>query len=162
MIKKKVWILGGVVISVAIVVGGYSWWHYYRPYDITVGWNNVKTGADALRYERSLAGAWMKDTVGFDTPEETFDAFRKALKAGDYELASQYFVPEKQEEMLKKFKNTNGYAAVLVGDLYLPNEKTSLSKDKVRLNARDEINNYRFGYDLVYNSYNNIWKMLEL
>jgi len=43
-----------------------------------------------------------KDNFGGSTPQETFDAFVEALKVGDTELASQYFVFNKQEQMAKE------------------------------------------------------------
>ncbi|MFH1048535.1 MAG: hypothetical protein V1732_02630 [Patescibacteria group bacterium] len=38
-----------------------------------------------------------EDFTGGDTPEETIDLFIEALKKGDYELASKYFIISKQE-----------------------------------------------------------------
>ncbi|MBT6053372.1 MAG: hypothetical protein HOG49_41850, partial [Candidatus Scalindua sp.] len=40
------------------------------------------------------------DIYGGDTPEETLELFIQALESGDVELASKYFVVEKQEEGL--------------------------------------------------------------
>ena len=163
MNKKRSFVLIFILV-IAILVGGYYWWRNYRPYDITVGWNDVKNDADMLRYARSLVSAYKKDTIGFDTPEKTFDAFREALKAGDYELAAKYFVPEKQGEMLRSFKTSskNGFMDKQVELLYLSNKKVVLFDDQVRFRANDVENDYSFSYDLVKNSYTNIWKMSEL
>lgn len=47
-----------------------------------------------------------KDTQGGKTPEETYNLFVSALKQGDIELASKYFVLGKQDEELAKLKDT--------------------------------------------------------
>ena len=52
--------------------------------------------------------AQVKDYYGGDTPEETLRLFIDALKLRDMNLATQYFIPEKQEEWgedLTKIKN---------------------------------------------------------
>lgn len=45
-----------------------------------------------------------KDIYGGKTPEETYNMFVSALKQGDAELASKYFVLGRQGEELAKFK----------------------------------------------------------
>ena len=55
------------------------------------------------RFEREVAGLqeqYANDIYGGDTPEETLELFIQALESGDVELASKYFVVEKQEEGL--------------------------------------------------------------
>jgi len=153
--KLKLW--AGLAVIVILIVGFVWWWRYYRPYDITVGWENVTNDADVYRYARSLVSAYEKDTVGFDTPEATFDAFREALKAGDYELASKYFVVEKQKEMERSFdvSEKNGFIGKQVELLFLPNTKTVLFDDQVRFRANDAYG-HSFSYDLVKNIYTGI------
>ena len=51
--------------------------------------------------EKELA----KDTIGGNTPQETLEMFIAAVEAGDYELASKYFVAEKQGEELRILNN---------------------------------------------------------
>lgn len=157
-------IAAGVLIGVVVIAGGCDYWQKNKPYDITAGWSDVQSEDDVIRYAKSLINAYEKDTVGFATPEETFDAFRGALKAGNYELAAQYFVPEKQSEMLRLFKIgvDNGAIHTQVNHLYLPNKKIILNDEEVRFRADDEKDSYSFSYDLVKNTYTNIWKMSEL
>jgi len=154
----------GVLVGVVVIAGALSWWRYYRPYDITAGWSEVKSEGDMYRYARSLVTAYEKDTVGFDTPEETFDAFREALKAGDYKLASQYFVPEKQGEMLAFFLKAEqeDFIKQQVDLLYLEHQIIKSSTgDEITLIVNDG-KGHRLGYDLVKNSYTHIWKMSDL
>ncbi len=44
------------------------------------------------------------DTIGGKTPQETLEMFISAVEKGDYELASKYFVIERQEAELKSLQ----------------------------------------------------------
>lgn len=71
-----------VVLIFTNVLPGYRSWQYKRAYE-------------------KMAEPYYKDTYGGKTPEETYDMFIDALKKGDVELASKYFVVEKQDDWLK-------------------------------------------------------------
>lgn len=66
---------------------------------------------EAVKFEKELAdkeAMIANDTYGGKTPQETLVLFIDAVEKGDYELASKYFVVEKQgewEENLSKVKN---------------------------------------------------------
>lgn len=53
----------------------------------------------------NIKNTWRNDMVGGATPEETLKMFITAFKAGDLELASKYFVVDKQAEFLAKMQN---------------------------------------------------------
>ena len=59
----------------------------------------VLSGIDKLKE------AYRNDTYGGATPEETLKMFTEAFKVGDLNLASKYFIPEKQSEYLAKMQN---------------------------------------------------------
>jgi hypothetical protein len=93
--KRAVW------VAVAIfVLGGVIWWtnvipilnHRYQVYKVLSGIEKLKQ-------------AYREDTYGGDTPEETLAMFIEAFKAEDLDLASKYFVIEKQAEYLAKMEN---------------------------------------------------------
>ncbi|MDO8555491.1 MAG: hypothetical protein Q7R75_02920 [bacterium] len=46
------------------------------------------------------------DKIGGKTPQETLALFIAAVEKGDYELASKYFVIERQAEELKSLQNS--------------------------------------------------------
>ena len=52
------------------------------------------------KYLKTLQEQYANDTYGGETPEETLELFIQALEEGNVELASKYFVVEKQEEGL--------------------------------------------------------------
>lgn len=90
--------IGGFVLLVAI--GGGALWaiQQYR--------YRKSPEYQAIKYYNDLADQYAKDTYGGDTPEETLRLFIDALKKGDVELASKYFVIEKRNEVLSNLQNT--------------------------------------------------------
>lgn len=71
------------------------------------------------RMARELEEKYKNDTYGGDTPEQTLQLFIDALKAGDTELASKYFVIEKQEEWKEDLENVkkSGTLNNMINDL---------------------------------------------
>ena len=75
--------------------------------------NAVQGKLTAWQYQRELdklEAPYKNDKFGGKTPEETFDMFIDALKKEDIELASKYFVIQKQddwEEALGEYKTNN-------------------------------------------------------
>ena len=95
--KKKL-IIGGVIIIV-IILGvifiGPRWGNWWQRYQT----NKI------LREYATLDEAYRNDNYGSPTPEGTLALFVDALKQGDADLASKYFVVEKREEYKKAVSN---------------------------------------------------------
>ena len=72
--------------------GVFVFWHYKNQKSILA----AIAQADKLMRE---------DTYGGETPEKTFALFLDALRAGDTDLASKYFVLSKQEEWREDLRN---------------------------------------------------------
>ncbi len=80
---------------------------------IFVGWqmkivqrvNQTWQERQFLNKVENIKNAWKNDKVGGTTPEETLKMFVTAFKAEDLELASKYFVVDKQAEFLAKMQN---------------------------------------------------------
>lgn len=86
-IKKIVSLfLLGFIILYAGYISGY-WTKYY-----------------IYKYKANPERILKKDTIGGKTPRETYEMFLSALRLGNLELASKYFVLSKQEEKLKEFQ----------------------------------------------------------
>ena len=58
----------------------------------------------AEQYFKDLERRYREDPYGGTTPEETLQLFIDALKKGDIELASKYFVLDEQKKWLKELK----------------------------------------------------------
>lgn len=102
----------------------------------------------------------MEDVYGGATPEETLKLFTDALKKGDTELASRYFLIEDQEEQknyLDSVASRNNLSKIwediAKGVLRLEDSRAYLSvvEDGVEVAAMT----------LAKNSYNGKWKILE-
>jgi hypothetical protein len=89
----------GIIILVLFLIaiaGGLWWWRG----------SNQKDQHDTYgaQYYEDLAQRYAEDTFGGATPEETLELFIAALEAGNIDLASKYFVAEKQEEWKKNLE----------------------------------------------------------
>ena len=104
-----------------------------------------------------------QDDFGGATPQETFDAFVTALKAGDTELASRYFVFNKQEQMAEELAvgKENGS----IEDFLKYVDKIDNGKEYMK-------GYYRFtvaedgvaimSFDLIFNEDTKVWKIESL
>ncbi len=61
----------------------------------------------ARALQSQLEELYRNDKYGGKTPEETFDMFIAALEKGDVELASKYFVIDKQNSWLRSLQALN-------------------------------------------------------
>ncbi len=115
------------------------------------------------RFFENLNNEYAKDTYGGDTPEETLQLFIEALKKGDTDLASKYFVLDKQEKWkgdLAKIKDKG-----LLGDMVKDLEKVRRTHDVSDNMARFELVNEDKEVITVFHisrSSNGIWKILDL
>ncbi len=108
--------------------------------------------------------AYYADDFGGTNPQETLDLFVEALEKGDTELASRYFVVNKQKQTAKELSigKENGVLELLIGDLKKEKYGAEISKDKYRFSTYDKDNVAEFSFDLVLNEEKNIWKIESL
>lgn len=93
-------LVGGVVL--AFLAFGFG----YPIYDEWKGRRGVKNLADALKqFEIDDYKAAMADTYGGKTPQETLQMYIDAVEKGDYELASKYFIGDRQKEEQESLNN---------------------------------------------------------
>ncbi|MEK7480570.1 MAG: hypothetical protein AAB604_00520, partial [Patescibacteria group bacterium] len=100
-----------LVLFLIAVAGGLWWWRGSNQGD-----QHDTYGA---QYYEDLAQRYTEDTFGGATPEETLELFIAALEAGNIDLASKYFVAEKQEEWKKNLENikANNVLENMISDL---------------------------------------------
>ena len=97
--KKSVKFIIGFVVIVLIVWVAFDGVPRYQNWQ---EWKNIKKQAEEFeKTEKERKELIANDTYGGKTPQETLEMFIKAVEAGNYELASRYFVVEKQGEELK-------------------------------------------------------------
>ncbi len=91
--NKIFWGIGLFCVALFLFLVGSTY------YDQWQGERRVKELAETLKQmEQEIYNKKAADTIGGKTPQETLDMFIKAVEAGDYDLASKYFVIEKQEQ----------------------------------------------------------------
>src|SRR3989338_7176316 len=100
--------VAGFALIVVLAFGSIYYLNYYNSPE-----------QKAMRYYADLEKQYAEDTFGGKTPEETLQLFIDALKAGNIELASKYFVKEEQEKWLKNLTtiNQNEQISSLLKDL---------------------------------------------
>lgn len=75
---------------------------------------------------------YANDPYGGTTPEETYQLFLEALKKQDIDLASKYFILDKQEEyknLFTQIKNSGQWDNMLADLLSLRNQKGKMDGD---------------------------------
>lgn len=103
--QNKIWWRHWSVVLILAVVAALVIWAM-----LNLGpWlRNLQEWRAARAVQEKLERAYREDKYGGKTPEETFDLFIAALEKGDVDLASKYFVINKQEQWrktLEEYKN---------------------------------------------------------
>lgn len=92
----------GMILGVFGIYMGFQVYRFYRQSKAVEELARDLERTEREAYERALA-----DTYGGATPQETLRMYIEAVEAGDYELASKYFVEEKREESKKIFSGVS-------------------------------------------------------
>lgn len=105
--KKKGIKYKKTIVAVAVIVvlsSAFIGWGIYKQWQMRRG---VEKFAEALKQlEQEDYRIAMADTYGGKTPQETLQMYIGAVEKGDYELASKYFIGEKQEEEIVRLQET--------------------------------------------------------
>ena len=115
--KKTIFIISGIIILFGL--GVLAWPTIRGEYEATKFVLEVERSQKLLEEAKKKEyEAMMKDAYGGKTPQETLRLYIQAIEKEDYELASRYFVREKQDENLKSFKgatqeNAEKYIVIL-------------------------------------------------
>ncbi len=103
------------------------------------------------------------DDFGGATPEETFNAFVEALKNGDTELASRYFVFNKQEQMAEELAVGRENGSIEIFLEYV--DKIDNGKEYMEGYYRFTVAENKkavMSFDLEFNEYTKVWKIESL
>lgn len=96
--KRKIIFIVLVVVALGalLIWLGPGFYNDYKTWQFTKQMNQVAEELDKAKKDEYQA--MMADTYGGKTPTATLKLYIAAVEKGDYELASKYFVEEKQEE----------------------------------------------------------------
>ena len=150
-IKYIGWFVGIVLVG-AVILWGVSEYRYRKSPEY-----------QAIKYFDDLKSKYENDTYGGATPEETLQLFIDALKKGDVELASKYFVVEKQEIWVKNFEKIRDAEKF---DLMLADvsrvKKYKEDKEEAIFTAGNEKNEAVINLVMYKNAKTGRWKISEL
>jgi transposase len=104
MKKKYLMILAGLLIIGLVGVLGF-WFFSPQMRQARQLKNSLESFNKALKTEEQK---YINDTYGGTTPEETYRLFLEALKKQDIDLASKYFILDKQGEYKKLLDQVKG------------------------------------------------------
>lgn len=149
-LKKSIYIAIGIIVFGFLSIyflGWYGDWKFNRDLEIIKG---------------EMERPYLEDTYGGKTPKETLKMFITAIEKEDFDLASKYFVIERQEEWrieLIEIKNANKMQEFLKPIL---NEIDSLELKEPKLETQE---NYISGsmvlFEFVKYPQGN-WKIKEI
>ena len=172
--KRGRWVIVLAIALFLILAGVFAWDTLYGPTSRRIaGDRELEKNVEAYQsYVKNYEDAMRADTYGGKTPEETLRLFIDALKAGDVDLASRYFMLEtnesdpdyltrkKCEEALqqsKKEEKLNSIADLLSravvdrdGIAYETDYKFSVFNEKAEMEAY---------INMEFNKYSNVWKI---
>jgi hypothetical protein len=148
-----------ILIAMLIVVAAAAGWYGFKKYEQWSFWRDMKLQADKFTSEQDRLKALIEaDTYGGKTPQETLEMFIKAVEAGDYELASKYFVVEKQgewKENLSLAKNIEEFV-----------RDTKEIKNNINFGRYSPDQNWFFIEKPIYTEFikypSNLWKINEI
>lgn len=115
-LSKKWWFL-----LIAVVLGAWAGWYAFNeyrswkinePYRLETKEQLKALAAWKLESER-LKTLYKNDKYGGDTPEEALNLFIDAMKEGDYELASKYYLPEQQDTVQEELLSIDEFSFYL-------------------------------------------------
>ncbi len=119
---------------------------------------------DYIEYGKQLKAAYQADMYGGSTPEETLELFIDALKAGDTELASKYFMVEKQKAMAEELRvgKENGNLEQAIVYFEKVTQGSPLLGEMYRMISIKGNNEVFLTIDFYKNSFTQKWKISEL
>ena len=152
---------------IVVVAGGYFIWDRYfsaagkaRRF-LTEQFDSYKQA------ESKYVAAATADTYGSTTPQGTLDMFVAALRTGDVELASKYFLldeyasRDKWVARLTKIKN-DGYLDDMTSDIEKfakPDSEDRIDENDYRFVIRDGNGDVGAEINMQFNTYAKIWKV---
>lgn len=163
--KKHFIIFGSIFLAVLVLIGGgyFVWDNYLSP--------SARSARQAeanyqkyLDWQKNYEAAMTADTYGGKTPQETLNLFVDALKKGDTELASKYFlIDEKTPQSLWKEgldqKKADGKLQEVINMVEGAKSAGSAMEGYFGFEVRDAQGKVTYDISMIFNKYSNVWKI---
>ena len=166
--KSKFWkftrLFFATIAGVFILYLAGAWgWYFFRQWQ---GEKRVENLVNALKQaEADDYAKAMADTYGGKIPQETLQMYISAVEKGDYELASKYFVINKQEQELNYLRllDNNKFnwflEKMLKKALTQSVENKIIDEKNYWINVKSEEANIYYSEIKFFKYPNNIWKI---
>jgi len=165
--RTKYWkFVVAFLVIIIIAAGGFFVWNRYFSSSAQLNRQTQENYQKYLDWQAKYEKAMREDTFGGKTPEETLQMFIDALKKGDVDLASKYFMLDESgnvnNEIISNLNNTkNGQG--------LPNIINIVSIAKIDQNSSSDDTKWfvvknnkglvEHSIILKLNKYSNVWKI---
>lgn len=160
--SPRTWV---AILVAAVVAGGFVYYKNSIEFDPGADVNLFTTGEQLLGFYKKLEKLHEKDTYGGATAEETIQLFVDALKKGDINLASKYFVPQKQKWAFSELQiaMTSGWAVMFLKSYEINDRDTEFIDymNRYRIFFNTEDGNLGFVFELGFNETTKVWKILD-
>ena len=151
--------VAGFLGIIAVVLALYLIWAKFLKYDISAVYKKA---------EADYIAAMTADTFGGNTPKETLDLFVAALRKGDVDLASKYFLIREEvprEEWVKYLTavKEKGLLAKMAEDIARDAKPFgNPPENEFYFGLFDENGILAIGIDMRLNKYSGLWKIESL
>ncbi len=167
--KGKILLL---LLLVVVLFTGYHYSHWFVPVEFKDygEWlaEKPRSLGEIQRYSDALVDAYEWDTFGGSTPEETLALWVEAVRAGDLEKASLYFLVDAQVDSLEgmKISKENNVLSRIISDIedggvMSVSEYPSARFDTSTSAEAQESGRPGFELEFIKNPYTDVWKLEE-
>jgi len=165
--KSKYWKFAvGFLGIIILVAGGYFIWSRYLSPEAKSNRETEQNYQKYLDWQKNYENAMKADIYGGKTPEETLKMFIDALKKGDAELASKYFMLEESGKINQKWAKGLQDTKDAGQFQYLANLLSGAVADKGNSTSAEDFkfkayeNNVLKAYiNMQLNKYSGVWKI---
>lgn len=147
-----------IVVSLGILYGGFNAgvysYVYYKKFQQKRALKKFQE--EIKKQEEAERQKLMADAYGGKTPQETLQMFIEAVEKGNYELASKYFVEEKQKEWKERLPTIKNIDFLI---------QTLKDAEKIAGEYSEDKNSYTIYKPALTNFIlypNGIWKLTDI
>ena len=136
---------------------------------VKLAWEGYQRQKAVDNFQASIEKPFREDVYGGKTPEETWAMFLDALKKGDIDLASKYFVVDKQAEWKEKIKTImdKGKLNTILKNFSTFEKEGGIQNDKayyhIKMPFPESESGFIYSPVVFYlNPYTKVWKIIIL
>ncbi len=164
--RKHLIIFASIFLGILILIAGgyYSWENYLSP-SARYARQSEANYQKYLNFQQKYEAAMEADTYGGATPQDTLNLFIEALKNGNVDLASNYFLLDddgtRNANWLSNLNELklSGKLNDVVNLLSKATPAGSWTDGKFGFEIRNAEGKLLYDINLILNKYSNVWKI---